>query len=47
MFALSDTVLLGGVRERHSMRDGGALKIPMKFMLLTTPIGLNEFDLSD
>jgi hypothetical protein len=47
MFALSDTILLGGVRERHSMRDVGALKIPMKIMLLTTRIGLNDLDLSD
>jgi hypothetical protein len=47
MFALRDTILLGGVRARHSMRHVGALKIPMKFVLLTTPIGQNDLDLSD
>jgi hypothetical protein len=44
VFAFNNTVLLRGIRTRHPMRDANTLKIAMKAVILTTPIGLDSFD---
>jgi hypothetical protein len=44
MFTFRNTILLGRVRTRHTVRDTRVLKVPMELMVFTTPIGLNCLD---
>jgi hypothetical protein len=46
VFTFDGTVLLMGVRTRHSMLNANLLKILVKFVVLPTPIGLNALDFS-
>jgi hypothetical protein len=44
VFALSDTVLLGGMWAGHTVRYTTALKILMKLMIFTIPVRLDGFN---
>ena len=46
VLTLSNAILLGSMRVRNSMRDARALKIAMQLLILTNPIGLNNFNFS-
>ena len=46
MLTFRNTVLLGRVRARHTVRDAGVLKIAMELVILTAPIRLNRLDFS-
>ena len=46
VFTLGNTVLLGGVRARNSVRDARALEVLMQPMILTAPVGLDGFNFS-